>query len=965
MSKTLNRWQRMGLGAKLALSNLLLVATVMTLGVLSITYAVSLTMQLRATQEVSDKTKMLVEMIASSERDLRKRSQDLSNAFRTSLNGRFELLPAPIDIKGRPTPTLRMDGKALNLDFTQVDRFTAMTGAVATVFARTGDDFVRITTSLKNDQGERAIGTLLERTHPGYQATLAGHGFVGLATLFGRQYMTQYEPIRDTLGHVVGLSFIGLDFSDYLSALKATLRQLKVGQTGFFYIVDARPGETLGQLLVHPTAEGSNLLATQDANGREFVRDMLQQKEGSLRYPWVDPGNAPGTARDKVLAFAHLKTWDWVLAGGTYLDEYTTEVPLLRNTFAMAALITVLLISGAWLLMIRNMVVRPLSQVSAAADKIAAGDLSTALQAKQLDEIGHLTMAMGNMQDVLCRFQQAQADMAAAHDAGTIDHRMPASQLPGVYGTMAQSINALVHSHIELKNRIVDVVTGYAEGQLDVAIERLPGQKARISEAVDKVQQTLRHASTAARYNARVKAALDNVSLPVRIANDEGTVIYANYALQTVLRQNAAGFRATIPGFDPERVVGASIGMFYADPQAAVTRLHQLTAVAHTRMKLGGRIYDVTTTPVITPEGARLGTVGQWQDVTEQLAAEDEIGVVVHAAAQGDLSPRLSLQGKSGFFATLSAGMNKLLDTSEDAIGDVAQALATFARGNLSYRITHAYDGIFGKVRESTNLTAENLTRVIDEVRDAANALSDAALQVSTTAQTLSIAASEQAQSVEQSTARINLMSTSISQNSENAHVTDGMATKTSKEAADGGSAVSQTVSAMKQIAAKIGIVDDIAYQTNLLALNAAIEAARAGEHGKGFAVVAAEVRKLAERSQEAAKEIGELAASSVNTAERAGHLLDQIVPSIQKTSMLVQEIATTSSEQSQSITQIGASMGQLSRATQQNASASEELAATSEELSAQAEQLQQSVAFFNTGGSTPVQADARRPMLR
>jgi methyl-accepting chemotaxis protein len=208
---------------------------------------------------------------------------------------------------------------------------------------------------------------------------------------------------------------------------------------------------------------------------------------------------------------------------------------------------------------------------------------------------------------------------------------------------------------------------------------------------------------------------------------------------------------------------------------------------------------------------------------------------------------------------------------------------------------------------------------------------------------------------VEETSSQIDTMSASIAQNSDNARVTDGMATKTNREAADGGAAVSQTVLAMKQIAAKIGIVDDIAYQTNLLALNAAIEAARAGEHGKGFAVVAAEVRKLAERSQLAAKEIGDLAGSSVATAERAGKLLNEIVPSIQKTSELVQEIAAASTEQSESVVQIGGAMGQLSKATQQNASASEELAATSEELSGQAEQLQQSIAFFNTGDSQPI----------
>ena len=195
--------------------------------------------------------------------------------------------------------------------------------------------------------------------------------------------------------------------------------------------------------------------------------------------------------------------------------------------------------------------------------------------------------------------------------------------------------------------------------------------------------------------------------------------------------------------------------------------------------------------------------------------------------------------------------------------------------------------------------------------------------------------------------------------------VTDGIANKAAKDAADGGEAVRATVDAMKSIADKIGIIDDIAYQTNLLALNAAIEAARAGEHGKGFAVVAAEVRKLAERSQEAAKEIGDLAASSVSTAERAGRLLGEIVPSIQKTSELVQEIAAASSEQSQSVSQIAGSMGQLSRATQQNAAASEELASTSEELSGQAGQLKDSVAFFRLADDEPAAARHAGPERR
>lgn len=238
-------------------------------------------------------------------------------------------------------------------------------------------------------------------------------------------------------------------------------------------------------------------------------------------------------------------------------------------------------------------------------------------------------------------------------------------------------------------------------------------------------------------------------------------------------------------------------------------------------------------------------------------------------------------------------------------------------------------------------------------MRSAAEALGSASSELSATAQTLSGAASTQASSVEKTSASVEEMNASISQNTENSKVTDSMASKASKEANQGGEAVKETVIAMKQIANKIGIIDDIAYQTNLLALNAAIEAARAGEHGKGFAVVATHVRKLAERSQVAAQEIGELASSSVVMAERAGKLLDEIVPSISKTSDLVQEITAASMEQSVGVNQINDAMDKLNQITQQNASAAEELASTAEEINGEAEELSQLMTFFRLGGES------------
>jgi methyl-accepting chemotaxis protein len=308
-------------------------------------------------------------------------------------------------------------------------------------------------------------------------------------------------------------------------------------------------------------------------------------------------------------------------------------------------------------------------------------------------------------------------------------------------------------------------------------------------------------------------------------------------------------------------------------------------------------------------------------------------------------------------------------------VNEALNAATRIADGDLTVKIESDSKDEVGLLMSAMQNMIAKLTQIIGEVRTAADNLTNAAGQVSVTAQSLSQSSSEQAASVEETTSSMEQMSASITQNTENAKVTDGMASKAAKEAAEGGEAVTKTVDDMKSIASKIGIIDDIAYQTNLLALNAAIEAARAGDHGKGFAVVAAEVRKLAERSQVAAQEIGNLASSSVKQAERAGSLLTEMVPTIRKTSDLVQEIASASSEQSSGVGQINSAMGQLNQATQQNASASEELAATAEELGSQAEQLQQTMTFFKTEsnqrsntrnpGTSPTRAVAGKSKLQ
>ncbi|MBC7416216.1 MAG: PAS domain S-box protein [Herminiimonas sp.] len=344
----------------------------------------------------------------------------------------------------------------------------------------------------------------------------------------------------------------------------------------------------------------------------------------------------------------------------------------------------------------------------------------------------------------------------------------------------------------------------------------------------------------------------------------------------------------------------------------------------------------------------------------------DDIGRVFGALSEGKLDERIN-RDYSGVFGQVKDDANGTAEKLSNIIEDVGRVLGGLATGDLNQRITRDAAGTFGQLKEDANSTCEKLAGIIEDVRSAADALTSASAQVSDTAQSLSQSATEQATGVERTSASVEQMSTSVAQNTENAKVTDGMAAKSATAAVEGGDAVSKTVAAMKQIAGKIGIVDDIAYQTNLLALNAAIEAARAGEHGKGFAVVAAEVRKLAERSQVAAKEIGELAIDSVTVSERAGALLTEMIPSIRKTSDLVQEITAASEEQTTGLSQISTAMSQLNQATQQNASASEELAATAEEMSGQAEQLQGLMEFFTLGsgnGAATMQRPVKQPAI-
>jgi methyl-accepting chemotaxis protein len=296
----------------------------------------------------------------------------------------------------------------------------------------------------------------------------------------------------------------------------------------------------------------------------------------------------------------------------------------------------------------------------------------------------------------------------------------------------------------------------------------------------------------------------------------------------------------------------------------------------------------------------------------------------------------------------VSVIVSRIVTSSLTQAVGVADRIST---GDLTVAVERGSGDEIGQLRAAMRNMVDKLKAVVADVKSASHYVASGSQQLSSGAAQMSQGASAQAASAEEASSSITQMGQTIQANAQNALQTEQIANRSASDAAESGRAVTETVEAMRRIAAETAIIEEIAYQTNLLALNAAIEAARAGAHGAGFAVVASEIRKLAERSERAAAEIGKLSAASMGVAERTGRMLVKLVPDIQKTASLVQEISAASQEQSSGASQMTSAMVQLNEVTQKNAGAAEEVSATAQELSAQAWQLQQAVGFFKVDG--------------
>ena len=518
-------------------------------------------------------------------------------------------------------------------------------------------------------------------------------------------------------------------------------------------------------------------------------------------------------------------------------------------------------------------------------------------------------------------------------DAATFDALVGPGVVPGGLGTVtAGSVYRLL-----VGTRTYEL----AAAPIDVAGSRVGYvlQLSDLTEALalaERERLALAEQLSAAEANARIRVALDKVASNVMVADAEGKIIYMNDAVRTMFRTQAVQIRSQLPHFDPERIEGESFDLFHKNPAHQRNLLGSLSSTITADMKLGLASLRVIASPVTLPDGKRLGTVVQWLDRTQEVAVEEEVQAIVQKALEGDLTSRLSVVGKTGFFAKLAEGLNQLVGN----MGEIVQAIKASA----------------------------------EEVRQGAE-------EIARGNQNLSQRTEEQASSLEETASSMEEMTSTVRQNADNAAQANQLAAAARKEAEKGGSVVSEAVVAMQGIAHSsrkiediVGLIDEIAFQTNLLALNAAVEAARAGEQGRGFAVVASEVRNLAGRSAEAAKEIKRLIQDSVSKVEEGGRLVDasgrtlqQIVDSVKKVSDIVAEIAAASAEQSSGIEQVNKAVMSMDEVTQQNAALVEEAAAAAESLMEQAAQQARRMERYATEdagrGAAPVrEVPALRP---
>ncbi|GLU34810.1 Cache 3/Cache 2 fusion domain-containing protein [Trinickia caryophylli] len=502
------RLRRLSIGARLAALSCTLVAVIFIAFSWALTQAAGTQIRQHVAMRIAEKDRSIAEMIGVFDQALTAEVERSMSLFESFLPGGFAIDESQkVDINGVATPTFKAGDKTLNLDFSVPDQFLQRSGAIATVFVRNGDDFVRVTTSLKKQDGSRAIGTLLDRKGPAYGPVAAGGVYTGIAGLFGKQYITQYKAIRDGSGRVIGALFVGVDIDPQIQALKAQIAKLKIGESGYYFVIDASKGANRGKFVVHPSAVGQ--LA--DDKNAPYSR-MLEAKEGEFTYTSADTTLGETSERDKTVSFITVPQWQWLIGGVAMRDEVMAGINATRDRFAAIGCVLLIAFGVIFVIAVRRLVSRPLDEVAQAAARLAGGDLTVRLgraaapgtsaggyARESDDEIGRLVRAIDGVGVGLARIVAQVRDACAgvidgtsriATSSGDLSARI-VTQAASVEETAAsmEQITSTVQQNADHTARASNVVGSAASAALDggQAVERVVSTMSDISTSSQKI----------------------------------------------------------------------------------------------------------------------------------------------------------------------------------------------------------------------------------------------------------------------------------------------------------------------------------------------------------------------------------------------------------------------------------------------------------------------------------------------
>jgi len=521
--------------------------------------------------------------------------------------------------------------------------------------------------------------------------------------------------------------------------------------------------------------------------------------------------------------------------------------------------------------------------------------------------------------------------------------------------------------------RSIAVAQSLAAGDLSNAVDTGDGDEfGALSVALAKMRDDLvargARESQVAAAGLRIRQALDAGGAALMITDGDGRIVLVNRAAGRLFAALEAEVRQEMPQFSAAAIVGTNLDQFDRNPAQHRGLLSRAKSTHTARIRFGAHTLSVAVHAVHDDAGERIGCMAEWHDLTQELQAEAEVEKVIAAAADGQLTERVRLEGKSGFPLVVARSLNVLLEASECVVADLRRVLGALADGRLGEKVTAQYSGEYAQLALDANQTVDKLVEVAQQIQLTADLVNSGAMQLSRGNEDLSQRTTEQAASLEETAASIEQFTSTVKQNADNAAQANQVAAATRVLAEKGGDVVGRAVAAMGEIndashriADIIGVIDEIAFQTNLLALNAAVEAARAGEQGRGFAVVAAEVRNLAIRSADSAREIKGLIQDSVGKVDggtrlvdESGRTLGEIVASVKRMSDLIAEISAASREQAQGVEEVNRAVTQMDQVTTQNASLVDEASSSTQALAGQARSLAELVAFFDLGTVSP-----------